>query len=130
MFLRSCWGPCFTVNQRNYLNLEKGAIIVALYTAFLHFLSLSYAAAILADTVRTDTFYSPLFEFSRPTTKWLAVLIIFYSIAFMLAGSWGLIHGVQSVRVLSLSRCVAGPHVSLTTMRTQVIRTDLNNESS
>ena len=103
MFLHSCWGPCFTINQRNYVKLEKAAVITALYTALLHFMSLSYAIAILTNSVRTDTFYSPLFEFSRPTTEFLAVVLILYSIAFILFCSWGLIHGVHSVSPVSFS---------------------------
>lgn len=97
MFLHSCWGPCFTINQRNYVKLEKAAIITAIYTALLHFLSLFYAIAVLTNSVRTDTFYSPLFEFSRMTTEFLAGGIILYSIAFIFLCSWGLIHGVRSV---------------------------------
>lgn len=97
MFLHYCWGPCFTVNQRNYVKLEKAAVITALYTALLHFLSLFYAIAILTNSVRTDTFYSPLFEFSRPATKVLAGVLIAYSVSFIFFCSWGLIHGVQSV---------------------------------
>jgi hypothetical protein len=130
------------VNQRNYVKLEKAAIIISIYTALLHFLSLFYAIAILTNSVRTDTFYSPLFEFNRPATEFLAGVLILYSIAFIVLCSWGLIHGVQSVSAfspLSLFRHEAPPAAALLSSaltlltnnnkkRQKVIRADLNNE--
>lgn len=97
MFLSSCWGPCFTVSQRNDVKLETAAIIVALYTALLHFLMLFYGIAILTDSVPTDAFFSPLFEFSRSKTELLAYVLIAYSLLFICCCSYSLVRGVRSV---------------------------------
>lgn len=70
-FLKRCWAPCFTLNSSNMINLELGSIIIALYTALLHVLSFTYGIYVLIGG-RTDTFYSPLFEFGRYGMNWIA----------------------------------------------------------
>lgn len=103
MFLSTCWGPCFTVSQKNEIKLETAAIIIALYTALLHFLSFFYGMAILTDSVPTDTFFSPLFEFSRSKTELLSYVLMVYSLLFMVCCSYGLIRGVRSVSLFLCS---------------------------
>ena len=100
MFLTKCWAPCFTLRQSNLISLEKGCTLIACYTAFLHFFSLTYAIAILSDQVRTDVFYSPLFEFSKSTSRTLAMVIIVYSVLYIICCSFSLIYGILSVSTI------------------------------
>jgi len=72
-----------------------GSIIIAVYTAVLHILSLMYAVYILTGG-RSDTFYSPLFEFSKHGMNWIAGWLIAYSLFFIICGSIGLIYGIRS----------------------------------
>lgn len=96
MLLTKCWAPCFTLNKANEINLERGSILIALYTAVLHILSLFYGIALLNNSVRTDTFFSPVFELSKSSTRMVAIFLILYSLAFVICCSFGLIFGVRN----------------------------------
>lgn len=96
MFLVKCWAPCFTLSKDSRIPLERGSILIALYTAILHVLTLFYGIAILSNSVRTDTFFSPFFEFTRNATVGLAIVLIIYSLFFIVCCSIGLVHGVRS----------------------------------
>lgn len=95
MYLKRCWAPCFTLNQRNSIDLEPACIIIAIYTGVLHVLTGFYGIYVL-DGGRTDTFYSPIFEFSKSTTNGLSIFILIYSILYIICCSIGLIYGVRS----------------------------------
>jgi len=95
MFLTRCWAPCFTLNSSSHVNLERGSILIAIYTAVLHVLSMFYGLALLTGSVRTDTFYSPVFEFSKASTRSIAIFLVIYSLVFVICCSIGLIYGVQ-----------------------------------
>ncbi|RWS13099.1 cadherin-related tumor suppressor-like protein [Dinothrombium tinctorium] len=62
--LRSFWAPCFTVNKSNRVKLTTGCVLIAVYTAVLHLVLFTYFVDVWSGG-RSDTFYSPLFEFSK-----------------------------------------------------------------
>lgn len=90
--ITTCWAPCFTIN--NWLDLESGSILIALYTALVHVLSMMYGVYIL-DGGRTDTFYSPLFEFGKSGARNMAIFSLLYSIFFIVCCSIGLMYGIR-----------------------------------
>jgi hypothetical protein len=75
--------------------LELGSIFIAIYTAVLHFTFFFYGIYVL-DGGRTDTFYSPLFEFGKSGMNWIASCLIIYSLFFIICCSVGLIYGIRS----------------------------------
>lgn len=94
--VKRCWAPCFTINS-GFLNLPKASFIISWYTAVLHILVLFYALYILMGG-RSDTFFSPIFEFNRYGMNWISAILVVYCLFFIICCSFGLIHGIRSVR--------------------------------
>ena len=97
MLLSKCWAPCFTVKQSNFVTLNRGCILIALYTAFVHFFSFTYAIALTTESVRTDVFYSPFFELTQSKTRSWSIVLAIYSALYIICCSFSLIHGIRSV---------------------------------
>ncbi|KAI1296590.1 Zinc finger matrin-type protein 2 [Halotydeus destructor] len=95
-FSKECWAPCFQLNKSNMVDLETGSKLIAYYTALVHFLTGFYGIYVVTGG-RTDTFYSPLFEFDKTGMYWIASFIIVYSLFFIVCCSYGLIYGIKSV---------------------------------
>ncbi|RWS28682.1 hypothetical protein B4U80_00889 [Leptotrombidium deliense] len=101
-FLTKCWAPCFTIKSSNRVSLRTGCVLIAVYTALLHLLSLSYVCYVL-NGGRSDNFYSPLFEFSRFGMVVICCFTIVYSILFIFCCSLALVYGVKTeIRFLYL----------------------------
>lgn len=92
--LTQCWAPCFKLNS-GYLSLERASRLIALYTAVTHVVILLYAVWILCGG-QSDTFFTPFFEFGRKDMYFLAVLLILYCLVYIILGSYGLIHALNS----------------------------------
>lgn len=89
-----CWAPCFVLNS-GYVKLKIGSRIIALYTALLHVLVFFYAVDILKGG-RSDTFFSPLFEFSRYGMNVISIVLLVYTPLYLLCGSWWLVRGIRT----------------------------------
>lgn len=92
----NCWAPCFTIRKSSTIKLEAATAIIAIYTGLIHLIVFFYGIYIIDDG-RTDTFYSPIFEFNHSTNVWIAIAILIYSGLFIACGSIGLLYGLKSV---------------------------------
>ena len=95
MYLQNCWSPCFTLDKDNRISLESASVLISIYTAILHFLTFLYFLYIYFGGP-TDQFYIPLFEFDLNTTKYWSIILILYSLIYLLCCYW-LHYGVKKV---------------------------------
>ncbi|KAG9510958.1 hypothetical protein GZH46_00482 [Fragariocoptes setiger] len=90
----TCWAPCFKLNQ-GHLDSRDATRVIAWYTFVLHALSLVYFLD-ARNGGPTDVFYSPLFEYSKSDMYMLAKFLAFYSFAYLILGSLGLLRGIKT----------------------------------
>ncbi|XP_074599550.1 uncharacterized protein LOC141853927 [Brevipalpus obovatus] len=100
MMMKRCWAPCFTINRSNSINIERASVIIAIYTAILHFFGFFYAIS-LFGWGQSDFIVSPYFHADR-SLKTLAIWTMVYC-AFYIFSSFLLILGIKKeIRFLYL----------------------------